>query len=284
MRNHWMSFGCLAIGCVALASFPGRAEDKKNDKNDKAEPRIHVITINQGTRRTVEIVGTGDVSPSWLAAEQDRARAMNEANYVAELQDLKRQYIANERLFAARRHEVQMQQYGNSSTTTNSSSLAYGDGYRGFGYPYWGWSGNGGYPAGILGSLSNSTTTTRDLSMGVGPEGALQTDMARVIASQSTPDFAATASRNFTNSAAVAKAAYEASKSGKPIGVGHETGWKATLTLTNGKEVSGLLLDSDDPDFYMLKDGDNVISIRKSKVDMMKREPAKPKARSGVDD
>jgi hypothetical protein len=262
----------MALGLVALASTLARGEDKKNEKKDapKVADGIYRIEINQGTRRSVEVVGKGDVSPSQIAAEQDAARAENEAAYVGEVQDLKRQYVDNERLLAARRHELQMRLYGSSTTSTDSWSLGY-PGWGGYGYGgYWGGWGGYGY-GGISGFLGGSTTVTNDLSIGAGPEGSLQTDMSRVIAAQSTPEYAAMVRRN--HSAAVAVA--DGVRKGKVVPVADEPTEKATLTLKSGKDVAGLLLDSKDKDWIMLKDGDNILRIRASEVTMMKIEPVK---------
>jgi hypothetical protein len=279
-----MSLGWIAVCCVALTTPLTRGEDKKDDKKDepKVADGIYRIVINQGDRRTVEVVGKGDVSPSQIAAEQDAARAETEANFVGELQDLKRQYVANERLFAQQRFTKQMQLYGNSISSTNSSALVFGDGYRGYGYGGWGWGWGGGwgYPGGITGYLSNTTTVNQDLSIGAGPEGSLQTELSRVIAAQATPEYAAVVRRNLGN----ALAYRDDPKKGKGTLTADEPTAKATLTLKNGKEITGLLLKSRDKEWINLQVDKSVVRVRSSDVAMQKLEPVKEGARFAVDD
>jgi hypothetical protein len=174
------------------------------------ESGVHRMVIYNGAARTVHYIADG-LSPSEDSSLRDLERAENDVAVADQLLALKLQYIRDERQLQARRTEVQRLLYGYSSeTTAGLSGVTGAPGYFGYGpygvsggyyYPGYGFSGAygtgsygfgagyGGY-AGFVGSGSNS------LAYGVGDEGAIKTEIAKVLASESSPAYAAQARGN----------------------------------------------------------------------------------------
>jgi len=151
----------------------------------EVEKEMRRIVIYQGPYRSVQYV-PGSSDPSDEYAARERARVENEAIVAADLSELKRQYVRGELLLDAERRPVQARLYGTSIESTNSSSLAYGYGPGGYGYGYWGGYGYGGY--GYYNGLQGSTTSVSySLANGVGDEGPIKREIARVLAGQAAP-------------------------------------------------------------------------------------------------
>jgi hypothetical protein len=172
---------------------------------------IHRLVIYNGPARTVHYVTDGSLSSSEDTSLRDLERAENDVGLVDQLLALKLQYIRDERQLQARRTEVQRLLYGYSSETTAglagaTSGFPGSFGYGGFGgygvtggffYPGYGISGPGaaGYPFGV-GSGGFVNSGSNSLAYGVGDEGRIKTEIAHVLAGQSTPEYTAMATRN----------------------------------------------------------------------------------------
>jgi hypothetical protein len=139
---------------------------------------IHRMVIYNGPARAVHYVYGPDVAPADVAAARDLERAENEVALADELQQLKLEYVRNERDMEAHRHALQRLLYGYSSVTYgNPLNLlgggwawggyypGYGNYYSGYAWPYW-----GGYSSGY-GSVNS-------LANGVGDEGVIKTTLA----------------------------------------------------------------------------------------------------------
>jgi hypothetical protein len=134
-------------------------------------------------------------------------RSENEALLADDMLGLRRQYVASERALEARRRAVQELLYGysNEESNTFTSSAGGWGGWSGFGgYPYLSAYPNvspyGYLPAGFSNTFSGSTTNS--LAIGVGDEGVIKTAMAKTLAGQATPEYAAQANMALQNSLA----------------------------------------------------------------------------------
>src|SRR5205085_6800326 len=125
---------------------------------------------------------------------RDLEGAENAAMYAMDLQRLKGQYVASERLLEPERRFIQMALYGqNINVATNDGYLGFFSGGPGFrfagGYPNYAY---GAYPFGGLGagvaySGGRSVDVDRSLAFGMGDEGVLKNTLAQVIAQEATP-------------------------------------------------------------------------------------------------
>jgi hypothetical protein len=221
-----------------------------------AEDKVYRIEIYQGPYRTVHYVST---NPDEGAAMRERARYENEGALADEVAELKRQYVRGEHLLDAGRRPVQAAYYGVSVDSSAYASLGYGYGYNpGFGYTYAGYYPfGGGY--GYNGVVGGSTNVSRGLEHGVGDEGPIKRDLARVIAGESG---LGTPARAY------------ASTEGPVKRVRNETARQATLTLKDGKEVKGLIQPSPEADWIVLRDGKADVWVLRSEVVRMRIEDA----------
>jgi hypothetical protein len=217
----------LFLGALLAVSAQAQAQDAK----------AHRMEINVGPNRTVHYFSK-DAAPGDRAALRDMERAENEAAFADDLLALRRQYVANERLFEARRAEMQRRLYGIEMTGFGGFA---GPAYYG---PYGGYYG-GGYGGGYFGGVfpGGPVTTVQSLAIGVGYEGALKAEMARAIAAQAAPESASSASR-----------AYDSAL--RPT---------VTLTLKGGDKVEGKLM-REDADWITVEAGKEETSVRKSEV------------------
>lgn len=191
-----------------------------------AEPNtpgsVHKMVIYQGSHRSVHYIVTGDLSASDRQAARELERAENEANYVYDLQCLKHQYVASERVLEPIRRAVQQQLYGISISTRNFNSNYGSYGYASpmfYGYTPvgFGWGGFGGYGGGYSSPLSgytssSATTVTRNLGYGMGNEGVLKNALVQVIAREATAEYAAAAATSYHDALATAAASPVLSK------------------------------------------------------------------------
>jgi hypothetical protein len=198
MQTGW------ALGLL-LAASTGWAQQAAPRPAAADEGGVHRMVIYNGAVRSIHYVYDG-VSPSEASSLRDLERAENDVALADQLQALKLQYIRDERELESRRRDVQRLLYGYSSETTASASAGVA-GYPGYGYGY-------GYP-GYFGLSPYSTlyggsyatagytgTAMNSLAFGVGDEGVLKTELAKAIAAQATPEYAAHASANLSASLA----------------------------------------------------------------------------------
>jgi hypothetical protein len=176
---------------------------------------IHRMVIYNGPARTVHYVSGPDVAPADAAAVRDLERAENDVALADELQQLKLEYVRNERDMEAHRHNLQRLLYGYSSETTGnaltwaSGNPGFGYGYPGYGWPYWGGYGYG-YGSGYGWGYSN--VSVNSLANGIGDEGVIKTTLAHSLLDPAAPDYGARAVANY-NAALANASKYESVRS-----------------------------------------------------------------------
>jgi hypothetical protein len=291
-------FGCLggaaAVALGLLTTTAGRAQEQlrqpvKPAARETAAPGgVHRMVIRNGATQTVHYVAGRDVSPGDAATLRDLEGAENEAMYAGDLQRLKMQYVASERLLEPERRFIQMALYGqNINVATN-------DGYLGFGGPFGGYGGGGfrfaggypnyaygAYPFGGLGigggyfGGGRSIDVNRSLANGMGDEGVLKNTLSQVIAAEATPHAMATAMRNYN--AALARAGESntlRTALGLPAGkagaggtryAADEAAAPVVLTLKNGQTVEGSKLATEG-DYYVVETATRRVRILKTEV------------------
>src|SRR5262249_954717 len=125
-------------------------------------------------------------------------------------------------------------------------------------------------------ALSSSDTVSRNLAYGVGYEGAMRNEMARTIAAQAGPDYAAGIARGYSN--AVANAAdYPRLRSGLglPVAGPDQPPRKVTVVLKAGAEkIEGNLI-REDADWIRVETATEEVDIRKADVARITRTKGK---------
>jgi hypothetical protein len=196
MRASFVQLGGMGSVLLGLAlTAPVAAQN---------DGRVHRMVITNGDVQTVHYFALGDVSPSEQTALHEMARAENEVALSDQLMALRRQYVHDERFMQNHRQAIQTLFYGAQSDqffggfggpvlAGYPGSYFFGNGYA---YPLF--TSLGGYSGGLVQSLA----------YGMGDEGSLKAEIARTLAKQATPEYAAQASRQYD--AALARA-YDAS-------------------------------------------------------------------------
>jgi len=110
----------LAFSLTSLGLAQNKDDKKIKPAVDDAD--VHRMVIINGKDRIVHYFSKSG-SAAEQAALRNLERAENEASYADALQELKRQYVATESAMEARRRQVQMQLYGRSFETNNSSKM-----------------------------------------------------------------------------------------------------------------------------------------------------------------
>jgi len=214
------------------------------------------MEIYNGSMRTVRYFPE-NLSPGDSSALRELERAENEAEYVRQLQDLKRDLAHNEGLEEGHRLLVQQRLYGTNLNYNMGYGLVAPVGYYGF-LP--GWAGGyygapvlgpygafgGGIGGGIAGGLPGTTMAVSEtLASGVGYQGPIKDSLAITMAQQATPEYAALVSRNLNlavarvgSSPVLAKALGLPERSKTPLAYGEATA-PVVLTLKNGDRVMG---------------------------------------------
>ena len=199
IRQSAWALGLLVVGSTAWAQPAEKPADRGG---------IHRMVIYNGATRTVSYVYGPDVAPADVAAVRDLEWAENDVALADELQQLKLEYVRNERDMEAHRHHLQRLLYGYSSVTSPnyltwaSSYPPYSYGYSGYGWPYggygYGWGSGYGYGYGSVNSLAN----------GMGDEGILKTTLARSLLDAASPDYGGHAAAHY-NAALAHASRYE---------------------------------------------------------------------------
>jgi len=260
------------LALTACLALPARAQPPGKPAADN-EPRTHRMVIENGPVRTVHYISK-DFSPGEESALRDLERAENGLAAAGQLLDLRRLYLRNEMTLEQRRGQVNPLLYGYSSQLGTDSFA--GGGFSGFGgYPY----GYGfGYPYGVstFGNMgygwgtTNSASSLNSLAPGIGNEGVIKNEMARMIADPSASDAYARAARAYD--AALARVAD--TKAGKSIGLvaaEHTAGPRVTLVMKKeGEKITGNLV-SDDADWITVETDKEQVSVRKADVDRIVR-------------
>lgn len=239
---------------------------------------VHRMEINNGATQTVRYFGVR-LSPGESAALRDLERGENEVAYLHNLQNLKREYVSDERRLEAVRFQAQQDFYGKSMAASgygglgNFASLGLDSGYlaalnlrgsygaAGLGGLYGGYyapglySGLGyGYGSGLLGS----GTPAAGLGYGSGIDDPIKASLASVIAQQATPQYAALVDRDLDRAIAqagnsktlsVALGLPDASRGRggdayiRPVAAETEPAAPVTVTLKNGTVLRGTKLE-----------------------------------------
>jgi len=255
----------------------------------------HRMEIQSGMNVGIRYFGK-DLAPSEMAALRDLERAENEASYAEAMATLRQMYVRNEMVMEARRHNVQLALYGNSTQVTSggltgsacATPAAYQMGYAALPNglslvsPYGGgamvypgqYANNRLYPnvytPGYWGDSTTPTVTSLDsLQNGMGDEGVLKTEMAKAIANRYTPETVAAAYRNLDS--AVNRIAYmpkirdglNGAEPGRVVPVA--TVGAITLTLKDNKELKGDLV-GEDGDWLVVRTQTEEIRVRKDDV------------------
>lgn len=280
--------GAAAVALGLLTTTAGRAQEKlpppaKPAAGETAPSGVYRMTIRNGATQTVHYVAGRGVSPGDAAALRDLEGAENDAMYARDLQRLKMQYVASERLLEPERRFIQMALYGQSINVSASGGYAGSLGGNGFryagGYPFYGYSPYGGYGAyggGGMAFGSSSASVNRSLANGMGDEGVLKNMLSQVIAADATPNAMATAMRNYN--AAVARAGQSnalrvalglpEAKAGGPNPYRYaaaESNAPVVLTLKNGQTIEGSKMTTEG-DFYVIETPTRRVRVLKSEV------------------
>jgi len=192
-----MSRILIAACVVALFSTAAEAQTARRGK-------VHRMEINNGLSQSVRYFGTG-LSVSDTATLRDFERLENELINARNLISLKSEYIASEQFLEPQRRLIQAQLYGRDITQTTAFDANFG-GVGFYGRPF----GRLGAPLTYPGFLytnyapaafnviaSSQRTENLSLQNGVGYEGAVKDAMAKVMATQATPEYIASLERSF---------------------------------------------------------------------------------------
>src|SRR5262245_19490890 len=127
-----------SVLCCALLATTVSAQGVKPAARGGARPGVQQMEIFNGGTRTVRYFGR-DLSPSESTMLRELERLENESGYVGDLQSLKRQYVASERLLETNRALVQQSLYGREISTSASGTVYADTGFpfgSGLGYLY----------------------------------------------------------------------------------------------------------------------------------------------------
>ena len=291
--------GAAAVALGLLTTTAGRAQEKlpqpvKPAARETAAPGgAYRMVIRNGAVQTVHYVAGRDVSPGDAATLRDLEGAENEARYAHDLQGLKMQYVASERLLEPERRFIQAALYGQSINvgvetgwggSYGGPGFYYAGGYPGYAYgayPSGGYGWGGGYFGG------KSIEVNRSLANGVGDEGVLKNALTQVIAADATPHGMATAMRNYN--AALARAGESntlRTALGLPAGkagaggtryAADEAAAPVVLTLKNGQTIEGSKLVDEKGDYFVVETATRRMRVLKSEVARV--DEAKPAAK-----
>jgi len=231
---------------------------------------VHRMEIYNGPRLTVRYF-SGRVSPGEASSLRDLERTENESNYVASLQGLKREYVTNERSLEDQRRRMQQQLYA----TTFAASTGGAFGYGGLAFTeagilnpalvgYGGYGGYGGYYGGVyapsyttaygagysvLGGIGATGALSRSLAANISNAGPLKTNIAQVIAHDSTDAHAAAVNRDLDRAVAV---------------VGGSPALRTALKMPNAREayIRPVASDASGPVTVILNDGTKIPGSR----------------------
>jgi hypothetical protein len=251
-------FPRLGTALAALLVVGSLQAEPPRLKVRSSQPAVHQMEILNGASRTVRNFGIG-LSTGEVASLSDLERLENEASFAHDVQALKHQYVLSERLLEPHRRLVQLELYGRSTSSSNFNNFTSGGGYQSPSYGIGGFGGGGfgfnnGRNAYSTGSLGGQTTETRSLANGVGYEGALNADLAAVIAKQAVPSYAASVAQDYrqaVSTAAISPRLRAGLRLQSPDEMRKEDNAiraadyespvanRVTLTLANGKKVVG---------------------------------------------
>jgi len=292
--------GAAAVALGLMTATAGWAQEKLPQPAQPVKPAarettapggVYRMVIRNGATESVHYVAGRDVSPGDAATLRDLEGAENDAMYARDLQRLKMQYVASERLLEPERRFIQSALYGQSiNVSTDNGYTGFFPGYGGPGFRF-----AGGYPAYAYGAFGlspygsgyggwgmgntffgeRSVAVNRSLANGMGDEGVLKNTLSQVIAAEATPQAMATAMRNYN--AAVARAGEsntlrtalglpEAKAGANPYRyAAAESMAPVVLTLKNGQTIEGNKMTTEG-DFYVVETATRKVRVLKSEV------------------
>ncbi len=268
----------VSVLCCALLATSLHAQGVKPAVGERysGRPGVQQMEIYNGATRTVRYFDR-NLSPSESSMLREMERLENEAGYVGDLQALKRQYVASERLTELNRRIVQLSLYGRELSRTSYATTYADYGYPSYGYGAYRAAGFYGYPYGGNGYANSmavggaSATEKYSLANGVGPQGAITDALAGVLAQQSTPEYAASVERAYDRVAMRASASPDlraAMRLPDPAKYRYldAPAGRYTVTLKDGEKIYGKSM-SEDKDMYVIETaGDGKTRVLKSEV------------------
>ncbi len=253
------------------------------DKNPR--DRVFKMDISNGFTHRVRYFGDA-LSPGESTTLSELERLENTRAYARDLLAAKEQYVTTERILEPHRRYVQRMLYG-LNVTGSSYGMMSGGGYGGgLGYyprvaasSYWagyGYGGYGGWGAGGY-TAARQRTVNASLANGVGEEGVMKDMIARTIAQEATPEFAASLDRAYQEVSLRASASptlrvalkmptLEASRKerNRIRAVAAEDG--VVLTLKSGQKIHGTKM-RETKDWYIVDmDGGRQTRVRPGEV------------------
>jgi hypothetical protein len=208
MKTVTACFGSAACLALALVSG-GKAQEKPAAQNESG---FHRIEIYNGPFRMVHYASFG-ASTGEQTLLHDVERSENEAALADQLLALRRQYVRDESILEKRRRQVQELYYG--YWNVGNPGLITGIGAVATAYPF-GYSYYAPYNYAYLSYPSVASGTSVNGLYGVGDEGRIKTELARTLAVQATPEYAAQAYRQYNN--ALARAGESDGRIAKVVG------------------------------------------------------------------
>lgn len=295
----------VVLGVVATTMAHSQ-QDKTPTAPEKAPPpaSVHRMVIREGSNQRVQYITTGNVSTSDRMAAYNLERTENELGYARDLQRLKQQYVASERILEPHRRAVQQQLYGKrlSSSSYGASSYSpggggfgyvggyagYPSGYypffnNGWGYGYGGHGGGSGYGAtggGFSYFGSSYSSEVDSLQYGMGDEGRLKNALVQVIANEASASYPAGALRDYEDAAAHAAASPLLSRDlglprsaapTRPQEMSFSPGSKTTIWL--GKDKYTGTVKDDRPGWVVLQTDTGEVTVRKSEITRVEAPP-----------
>jgi hypothetical protein len=280
MRGASVSFAVWSLAALSFVNTVSGQEQRG---------RVVRTEIYNGGTRTVRYNGAG-ISPGEAQSLRELERLENETSYLRSLEDLKKEYVASERILEPYRRSVQQMEYG------VDRSMGYGAFAGGYGYApavYAGWGGFPSYAVGTYGwggyapygfGAYGMGSESRSLATGMGGnEGVMKANIARTIAAQATAEYASAvdraaeravvrASASPTLRVALGMPAERAPKAGGDIRT-VATDSPVTLTLTSGEVVRGQKYEEKGNWFIVTLSGGKTLRLRENEVARIETSP-----------
>jgi hypothetical protein len=235
------------LAVCLLAAGPAHAQVKKAEPPAPVGPEVHKMEIYNGPLRTVSYFNLG-LSQGDAAMLRDLERAENEVTYTDHLLALRTQYAVDEEALQAHRRNLQMLLYGYNADLSSSAFASSGGGPWGGGWGGWGWGGYGSYYGwGGYAAAGASNDITHTLAVGMGDEGVIKNELAKVMASPLIPELSSRAENKLAVATArIAESPALAEALGKVPGAPTRAGQREeppdVVTLKSGATVKGTVV------------------------------------------
>jgi hypothetical protein len=287
MRSASVSFAVWGLAALCFVNSVNAQEQRG---------RVFRTEIYNGGTRTVRYNAAG-LSPGESQSLRELERLENETSYLRSLEELKKEYVASERVLEPYRRSVQQMEYG-VDRTMSVGGYAGGWGYNPGVYAGWGgfpsyavgaygWGGYGAYAP-----MYGTRTVTRSLAAGMGDEGVMKANISRTIAAQATEEYATIVDRSGERALARASASptlrvalgMPADRGTRPDGGTRPAAaaerTPVTLTLTSGETVRGVKLEEKGNWFIVTLAGGKTLRLRESEVSRIETAPSGTKPAS----